>query len=119
MGEGVARSIRNYQREASDAASGGIGIWPPECIESERRFGVRVARLYPFLHNQKRKTNVGAVRAGGRVGTLHQAFSTGCLVELMAERRFVKGDPKQGPIMRQFAVEDVVPRETTKRRRKA
>lgn len=60
--------------------------WPEECVESERCFGTRAARLYPLVSHRLTDgttTNENAVRTPEGVGTLHQAIGTTALVLLM------------------------------------
>lgn len=84
------RSIREHQREASAAVSIFSGElqrrrllqegWSEECLESERRFVQRVARLYPLIGAEN------GVRVPEGIGTLLTAFSDGCQVLLMKTR---------------------------------
>jgi hypothetical protein len=105
-------SIRDYQRQASAAANVADletrrlmrEGWSRECIESEKRFGRRVARLYPLVGVS------GAVKTPGGQGTLVQAFSSGCLVALVRGRatgRRANGQ-RYRPLV-EFAVEEVEP----------
>ena len=41
----ILASLREHKREILKLLSS----WPPECLDSERRFGTREARLYPLL----------------------------------------------------------------------
>ncbi len=78
--------------------------WSQECLESEERFGQRVARLYPLLGVEN------GVRTPQGIGTLLQAFSTGCQVLLMKTRATAKD--LNGKFYRpttEFEVEEIVP----------
>lgn len=110
------RSIRDHQREASASEAAGAFAdelerrrllragWSEECLESERKFGVRVARLYPLLELQ------GGVLTPKGQGTLKQALSGGCLVLLTrgAATATRMNGKKYRPLI-EFPVEDVTP----------
>ena len=90
------------RRNAREAATAG---WPAECLESERRFGHRTDRLYPLIgvHN--------GVRTPEGIGTLFQAFSSGCLVLLLKTKSVLmyRNPDKHGRPMTAFAVEEISP----------
>ena len=93
-----------HQRLAAEARD--TAGWPPECLESERRFGHRTARLYPLIgvHN--------GVRTPKGIGTLVQAFSSRCLVLLLKTREITVETAKKKHVFRPmtaFAVEDITP----------
>lgn len=80
------RTLRDHHRKASAVATTFADElerrrllragWSEECLDSERKFGVRVARLYPLLEVE------GGVLTPKGQGTLKQALSGGCLVLL-------------------------------------
>ena len=110
----VEHSLRDHQREASAAASGFADElehrrllregWSEECLASERKFGVRVGRLYPLLNVP------GGVQTPRGQGTLVQAFSSGCLVALTRGKK--TGRRKSGERYRKlarFAAQEIEP----------
>ncbi len=80
--------------------------WSQECLESEERFGQRVARLYPLLGVEN------GVRTPEGIGTLLQAFSSeaGCRVLLMKTRATAKDlNGKAYRPTTEFEVEEIEP----------
>ena len=78
------RSPRTERADLADAADIAAQrdrkIWPPESLEAEKKAGAYVARLYPFVGVQ------GGVRTPKGQGTLVQAFSSGCQVQLTRQK---------------------------------
>jgi hypothetical protein len=111
---GEARSLRDYQRAASEAGKvRGIGEaelrWSEESLASERKFGQRIARLYPLLGVEN------GVRTPEGIGTLLQAIGREARVLLMRTKpseasRDLDGKPYRP--MTSFPVEDVRPYQT-------
>lgn len=109
-----AVNIREHQRRA--AAARDVAGWSSECLESEKKFGHRAARLYPLIsHKQKadgRVTNQNAVRTPAGIGTLVQVFSDRCLVLLLKTKEVTvemgKKTHRYRPLM-PFAVEEITP----------
>lgn len=96
--------LREHQRRAAETRD--VAGWPPECLESERRFGHRAARLYPLIgvHN--------GVRTPRGIGTLVQAFSGRCLVLLLKTREATLETTRKKHVFRPmtaFAVEEISP----------
>ena len=101
---GVVRDLREYQREAAEARS----HWPPECWASERKYGRRVARLYPLIGRQN------AVRTPLGPGTLLQAFEDrpgqpGAMVLHLRPRSWIWEKGRKRPAADFVGVEDVEP----------
>lgn len=86
-----------------------FGGWPAECLVSERKFGTRVSRLYPLIHDEKRRgrSQVGKVKVRDRSATLLQAFSDRAFVVFQGERVKVRGTDE--PIGRYVDPEEVYP----------
>ena len=89
--------------------------WPEECLESERRFGTRAARLYPLIsHEQKadgRITNGNAVRTPEGIGTLTQVIGGEARVLLMKTKatKTLMGATKRYRPTTSFPVEEISP----------
>ena len=120
------RSLLDHQREASAAKNAFAAElerrrllregWTEECLDSERRFGSREARLYPLISHDfgGTVTNVNAVVTPMGPGTLLQVFSDtparpGAMVMHLRPRAFIeeKGQRRGAAVF--VAVEDVRP----------
>ncbi len=78
--------------------------WPPECLEAERKFGSRAARLYPLIDVP------GGVMTPMGQGALWNVRTDWCQVVLTRGRK--TGRRQNGERyrpLREFRVEDVVP----------
>ncbi len=116
-------SIREGQREASAAAAAFVDElrrrrrlregWTEVCLDSERRFGHRAARLYPYVGR------ANAVRTPLGQGTLLQALEDrpgrpGAAVAHLGPRAYVAefgkdGKPKKRAVAVFVSVESVKP----------
>ena len=77
-------------------------IWPPESFECEAKAGARVARLYPFMRIE------GGVMTPQGQGTLLQAFSTGCQVQMLRGWATGAKGKRHRPV-REFSPEELAP----------
>lgn len=121
-----AGELRRYQLEASAASAGRSAVnplsvadlaakalerdrrgWPAECLEAERKFGDRSARLYPLIDV------AGGVMTPQGQGTLFNVRSDGCQVLLTRGRK--TGRRQSGERyrpLREFPVEAIKPYRT-------
>lgn len=94
----LRQAIRTNKPEIIALLRSGTGVhnlneWPPECLESEKRFGCPEARLYPLLGKE--------VRTPEGTGTLWQVLS----VERVGVVREVDGQER----VVYFSLEEVRP----------
>ena len=68
----------------SDSQNESEQSWPKECIEAERRFGQRHARLFPLLERE--------VSTPSGIGTLIQVFATRAVIKLASAIVYVHPD---------------------------
>ena len=112
------RSIRDHQREASAVVTAFADElerrrllregWSAACLESERKYGRRVARLYPLIGRQN------AVKTTHGPGTLLQAFEDrpgqpGAMVLHLRPRSWIWEKGRKRPAADFVGVEDVEP----------
>lgn len=97
--------LNRYRRTAAAKNARDAGLWPPECLKSESRFGHRTARLYPLIgvHN--------CVRTPQGVGTLHQAIGGEARVLLLKARatKTLMGSTRRYRPMSVFPIEQIAP----------
>ena len=112
------RSIRDHQREASAVGTAFADElerrrqrregWSEECLASEKKYGRRVARLYPLIGAQH------GVRTPLGPGTLLQAFEdrpgqAGAMVLHLRPRSWIWEKGRKRPAADFVRVEDVEP----------
>ena len=112
------RSVRDHRREASAAFAVLADElerrrllregWSGACLESERKYGHRVARLYPLIGVQN------GVRTPLGIGTLLQAFEDrpgqpGAMVFHLRPRSWIWEKGRKRPAADFVGVEDVEP----------
>lgn len=103
--EGAANIFLDSAKRAAVRTARDTRGWPAQCLESERKFGHRAARLYPLIgvHN--------GVRTPEGIGTLLQAMSGTAMVLLLKTKPVLmyRNPDRHGRPMTAFPIEEIEP----------